>query len=115
MGTALALASSVRRAPSSLLLASIYASGCGGPVFESRADAIEPDSGSPSGVPTLGDAASAIEASVEAGRATPCGQPRTGDAPSFSGEICVESTTFTMGNGGQNLGGTFADHTPAHS
>jgi len=88
-------------------------SGCAGAAFEG---------GDPAGFDAYASTPAADDpiapspdsgAAADSGTLTPCGGARGGDAPRFTREVCVTGAAFTMGSSVQNLGGSFADHTPA--
>jgi len=93
-------------------------SACGGDPFMA-ADPGAADGAGIDGALTLGDGGPSGTAVGEATTPSadsattpsPCGPLRTGDAR----ESCFDSLTFSMGSNDPNLGGQFADHTPAHS
>jgi formylglycine-generating enzyme required for sulfatase activity len=95
-----------------------FACGCAGAAFESGDPAEGPDANAPVDMPAIDSPTTNLAdagAGVEAGIMTGCGPARGGDAPVYTREVCVLGATFTMGNSALNLGGLFADHTPAHS
>jgi formylglycine-generating enzyme required for sulfatase activity len=96
-------------------LAMAGAYGCAGASFGMAEEPGESDGATPMDdhVPD-GRAGSDAGAGMQPGSPTACGPAREGDAPSFQREVCIAGGTFTMGNDGQNLGGSFADHTPTH-
>src|SRR6185369_5486541 len=114
MSTRLAPSTSMRAA---LGVAVVGVWGCAGASFGYAEDPDNADAAGPIDPPptTDGHAGSTDAGSDnQPGTPTACGPARDGDSPSFQREVCVVGATFTMGNDGQNLGGSFADHTPAH-
>ncbi len=96
-------------------LAMAGACGCAGASFGMAEDPGESDGAAPvDDRQPDGHAASDSGTGMQPGSPTACGTARDGDAPSFEREVCIVGGPFTMGNDGQNLGGSFADHTPAH-
>jgi formylglycine-generating enzyme required for sulfatase activity len=93
--------------------------GCAGAGFESGDPVAGTDANVPFETPTSDNHVTAVVdeggAGREAGALTGCGSARLGDAPTYAREVCVAGATFTMGYNGLNLGGSFADHTPAHA
>ncbi len=116
MSTRIALMSSMRATFESMwLLVLACSSACAGAAFEAGDDLSGVDANIALGTQMTDDHVAPDSGSaVESGIATACGSGRSGDAPSFMREVCVPGATFTMGNSAQNLGGSFADHTPAH-
>src|SRR5689334_7681738 len=90
------------------------ACGCAGASFESGDDPAGIDAWGPPDPSPARTSTPEAGAAIETGPSSPCGQARDGDAPTFTREVCVARSTFTMGSDGLNLGGSFADHTPPH-
>src|SRR5262245_17609594 len=93
----------------------VSACGCAGASFESGQDPLEIDAARAGNDPSPAQTSTPeAGAAIETGTSGPCGPARDGDAPTFIREVCVAESTFTMGDSGLNLGGSFADHTPPH-
>jgi formylglycine-generating enzyme required for sulfatase activity len=78
------------------------------------AQALDTKSEAETAAPPIADATPPGDGSIDAAVIDLCGLLRTGDDPTYTRELCVPGGSFMMGSNAPNLGGSFADHTPAH-